>query len=116
MYRIQVEQVDAMSAQLILLHQCKRCVGDPEFFGDEAKEEVNLQAGLRKAHPSQAGTTAVSELLSVVIVLLFLNAESCENNVPIHGGMNILEAGASGQGKAEIDGNDSKCCGHFEMW
>ena len=37
-----MEQVDAMLAQLMLLHQHMRCMVDPKFFGDEAEEEVSL--------------------------------------------------------------------------
>ena len=39
-HQIPVGQVDAVLAQLMLLHMCMPFMVDPEFVGDEAKEEV----------------------------------------------------------------------------
>ena len=34
-YKIPVGQVDAVLAQMMLLHQCVRCMVDPKFYKDE---------------------------------------------------------------------------------
>ena len=47
----------------------------------------------------------VSELLSIVIVPLFLDVEGCENNLAIRGVGDVRKAGACSGGKAEIVGN-----------
>ena len=39
-HHIQVVQVDAVLAQLTVVHTCVRCIVDPKFYGDEAEEEV----------------------------------------------------------------------------
>ena len=41
-YQIPVVQVNAVLAQLMLLHQCVRCVVDPEFYGDDVEEGIRM--------------------------------------------------------------------------
>ena len=42
LYQVPASQVDAMLTELTLIHQHVRCVVNPEFYGDEVKEEVRL--------------------------------------------------------------------------
>lgn len=61
----------------------------------------DVEAGLG-GHPDQASAMMVSEPSSIVIVLLFLDAGSHENNVAICGVGDVQKLGACGGGKVDL--------------
>ncbi len=72
---------------------------------------VGAQNDVKADHPCQAHVAMVSEPLSVIVVLLFLDAEGHENNLVVCRVGDVWQVGSCSGGKAEVIGNDSKCRG-----
>jgi hypothetical protein len=68
----------------------------------------DAEACLRAAHPTSAKATVVSEQLSIVIVLLRVNAKQGEPDSVVAGGLEVMYSHAHFSGKAEITSNDGQ--------
>ena len=59
----------------------------------------------------------ISELLSIVVVLFFVDTQCCEDDVIINGAVYVQSVVASGGGKGEVIGNDGNSSGEgTQLW
>jgi hypothetical protein len=71
----------------------------------------DVKAGWHGAHPVRVRATPVGECLTIVIVLLLAEAQSCEGDIVVGHSVDVMDASACDRSEAEVLRDDGQCIG-----